>query len=129
MSLFFGLVMVVEGLLKLVGFRLTRYKGEQASWVAGWALLPTSPLRTGRDPFGVIRLKSPQGTFPYPASLRLTAGDASVYDSWDGGEASWRAGLCRRKPCRECDGHASHSLSRFSGRRQDISHLARSRER
>ncbi len=51
------------------------------SRVARWALLPTSPLRTGRDPFGVIRLKPPQGAFPHPASLRLTVGDALVCDN------------------------------------------------
>jgi hypothetical protein len=38
-------------------------------------------FRTGRDPFGVIRLKPPQGAFPHPASLRLIVGDALVCDN------------------------------------------------
>src|SRR5712691_951367 len=79
------------------------------SWVGITAHQPA--FRTGRDPFGVIRLKPPQGTFPHPALLRLTAGDAPAYDRWDAGGASWTDGPCRHRPDRECDGHASHSLS------------------
>ena len=58
------------------------------SRVAGWALLPTGPLRTVRESCPFIRLKPPPGTFPHPASLRLTAGDAPVCDNWGGEGAS-----------------------------------------
>jgi hypothetical protein len=59
-----------------------------SSRVAGWALLPTGPLRTVRESCPFIRLKPPPGTFPHPASLRLTAGDAPVCDNWGGEGAS-----------------------------------------
>jgi hypothetical protein len=58
------------------------------SRVARWALLPTGSLRTVRESCPFIRLKPPPGTFPHPASLRLTAGDAPVCDNWGGEGAS-----------------------------------------
>src|SRR6266567_777629 len=80
------------------------------SRVAGWALLPTSPLRTVREHFLFIPLKPPPGAFLHPVSLGLTSGDAPVCDSWDAVRAGWKDCPCRRRPGRECDGHAIHSL-------------------
>ena len=81
-----------------------------ASRVARWALLPTSPLRTVRESCPFIRLKPLPGTFPHPASLRLTAGDVPVCDNWGGEGASWRDCPCHRRPDREYDERAIHSL-------------------
>jgi hypothetical protein len=50
--------------------------------------LRVATFRTVHESCPFIRLKPPPGTFPHPASLRLTAGDAPVCDKWGGEGAS-----------------------------------------
>src|SRR5947209_1829798 len=59
----------------------------RANRVGSEALLPHSPLRTGRESFPLIRLKPLQGIFQYPASLLLTSGGAPARDNRNGEEA------------------------------------------
>jgi hypothetical protein len=71
---------------------------------------PPARLRTVRESCLLIRLKPPAGTFPHPASLHLTVGDAPVCDNEGGEGASWKDGPYHHRPDREYDERAIRSL-------------------
>src|SRR5215467_6862910 len=94
-------------ILSFIGIK-TPFSRKSGSQVGIAAHQPA--FRTVRESCPFIRLKPLPGTFPHPASLRLTAGDAPVCDNWGGEGASWRDCPCHRRPDREYDERAIHSL-------------------